>query len=347
MNTKLLVSLLLLSIGFIIFTNYRKLEIQTKVSKVEIELDTNIDQRIQENFSNLPEINFTTDSNFYQNTTYLSTMNQVNRKARNFESPNHALQMCVQAYQTIPKSEKNNAQKLVFQLLEKTSIASPNYNKYLKHWLTKIKIAKQKNWLEAGMPHTHLDIVILNPNWFQIPRRSTLVHEMTHVHQRLNPNDYLPLFEKWGFIYYPRGINTIKGLEDKFILSRHNPDGIDLNWIWKTPKNTYYWITAQFIRGDQISLTDVEYLAYQLETDSYGNYFYLNKIPIPLKQWKLFQDYFQIGNNHYHPNEIAAQYAEFYLEEHLGDTGNINKSVKTTPGYQIYTEFMNELITRY
>ena len=49
---------------------------------------------------------------------------------------------------------------------------------------------------------------------------------------------------------------------------------------------------------------------------------------------KLFQNYFQISNN-YHPNEIAAQYAEFYLEEHLGDTGNINKSVKNTPGYQI------------
>ena len=34
MNTKLLVSLLLLSVGFIIFTNYKKLEIQSKVSKV-------------------------------------------------------------------------------------------------------------------------------------------------------------------------------------------------------------------------------------------------------------------------------------------------------------------------
>ena len=87
MNTKLLVSLLLLSVGFIIFTNYKKLELQSKVSNAEIELDTNIEQRIQENFSNLPEISFTTDSSFYQNTTYLSTMNQVNRKARNLNHP--------------------------------------------------------------------------------------------------------------------------------------------------------------------------------------------------------------------------------------------------------------------
>ena len=72
-------------------------------------------------------------------------MNQVNRKV---ETLNHLIMLykCVlKIYQTIPKSEKDKTQKLVFQLLEKTSIASPNYNKYLKYWISKIKIVNKRN----------------------------------------------------------------------------------------------------------------------------------------------------------------------------------------------------------
>ena len=67
MNTLLLSLLFFIAIGFIVITNYRKLELESKVEEIEIKLDTNIENRIQENFSNLPKLNFTTDSNFYKN----------------------------------------------------------------------------------------------------------------------------------------------------------------------------------------------------------------------------------------------------------------------------------------
>lgn len=347
MNTKVIILLLIVSIAFIVYTNYKRIEIESKVDELEIEQDKNIEKRINEHFSNLPKISFTTNTSFYQKTNYLTSMNQINKKSRNFESHQHSLEMCTQAFQSITNIEKSNTRKLVFSLLEKTSIKSPKYNKYLQYWIPKIKIAKQQPWLEGGMPHTHQNIIILNPSWFQNPRKSTFIHELTHVDQRLNPKLYPQMYQKWGFIHYPKGIHTIKGLENKVVLSRHNPDGLDLNWIWQTPNNTYYWITAEFIRGDQVTLTDVNYLAYQLERDVSNNFYYLNKLPIPLKQWKVFKDYFQISNNHYHPNEIAAQYSEFYLEEKLGDTNIINNSSKDCQGYKIYKEFMSKILTNY
>lgn len=344
MNTKIIILLLIVSVIFIIYTNYRKLEIESKILEFEILEDKNIKKRITEHFSNLPKILFTTDTNFYKNNNYLPTMNQINRKSRNFESYQHALHMCLQAFQNISKSEKNNTRKLLFSILEKTSIISPRYNKYLQYWIPKVKIAKQQSWLEGGMPHTHQNIIVLNPSWFNNPRRSTFIHELTHVDQRLKPDIYPKLYQKWRFIHYPKGIHTIKGLENKVILSRHNPDGLDLNWIWKTPNNNYYWFSAEFLRGEQLSLSDVEYLAYQLERDIDGNYFYLNKLPIPLKDWKVFQEYFKINNNHYHPNEIAAQYSEFYLEENLDKNNNIKIDCE---GYNIYKDFMNIMINNY
>ena len=71
-----------------------------------------------------------------------------------------------------------------------------------------------------------------------------------------------------GFFYYQKGIFTIKGLEDKFLLSRHNPDGMDLNWVWKTPKGELFWISAgEYIKANHLTLLDVEYLGYSLEKD--------------------------------------------------------------------------------
>lgn len=339
MKTNILLFLLILSVIFVIYTNYKKIEIGAKVEEKEIELGKNIKTRLQEHFSNFPKINFTENTNFYKSTNYLPTMSPINLKARGFESVNHAIQKCVNGFQKISKDDEVKTQQLIFTLLENSSVKSKKFNKYLQYWIPKIKIAKQKNWLESGMPHTHTNIIILNPSWFINPRKSTFIHELTHVHQRLKPDDFKDLFKNWGFIYYSKGIHTIKGLEDKPIISRHNPDGLDLNWIWKTPNLNYYWISAQFIRSDNITLTDVEYIAYQLEHDGNGNYFYLNKIPIQIKTWNEFQRYFKINNNHYHPNEIAAQYAEYYQDDQLSNTeSNYGK------GYQIYFNHMNNLL---
>ena len=53
--------------------------------------------------------------------------------------------MCLQGYQNIPKHEKDETQKLIFQFLEKTYIAPPAYNKYYNTGLLKLRLQNKKN----------------------------------------------------------------------------------------------------------------------------------------------------------------------------------------------------------
>lgn len=339
LDIKYLILLLVISLIFIIYTNYQCVKIGSKIETLQIELDQNIEGRMLEGFANLPEITFTDDTSFFASEDYLPKMNQVNLKARKLDNHSHALSKYRNSFQKIPDAQKKDTQKFIFQLMEKTSLKCPNMNKYLQYWMPKIKIAKQQPWLEAGMPHTHNTTIVLNPGWFDSPRQHTFIHELTHVHQRQKPQDFEELYRKWGFFYYQKGIFTIKGLEDKFLLSRHNPDGMDLNWVWKTPKGELFWISAEYIKADHLTLLDVEYLGYSLEKDPEGNCYYLNKTPISLSKHQEFRNYFQIHNNHYHPNEISANYSEKYLEDKLkGGDKQLN-----CKGYQIYYQHMEQL----
>lgn len=334
--------LLVVAIVFIIYTNYRCLDISAKIENLQIELDQNVEGRMLEGFANLPEIVFTSDTSFFEKEDYLSKMSQVNLKARKIDSYSQAVRKYKNAFQVIPSDEKSTVQKFIFQLMEKTSVKCPSMNKYLQLWMPKIKISKHQPWLEGGMPHTHNTTIVFNTNWFTSPRQNTFIHELTHIHQRQKPNDFEPLFRSWGFFYYKKGIFTIKGLEDKYLLSRHNPDGMDLNWVWKTPKGELFWISAEFIKVDHLDLSDVEYLGYSLQQDQDGNCYYLNKNPVRLSKHKEFNNYFQITNNHYHPNEISANYAEYFLQDKLnGDSRHL-----TCLGYQKYFQYMEQFLSR-
>ena len=44
-----------------------------------------------------------------------------------------------------------------------------HYYKYVQKWLQKISIAKSKDWLEAGMPHTLDTTIIMDAKWFKNP----------------------------------------------------------------------------------------------------------------------------------------------------------------------------------
>ena len=80
LDIKYLILLLVISLIFIIYTNYQCVKIGSKIETLQIELDQNIEGRMLEGFANLPEITFTDDTSFFATEDYLPKMNQVNLK---------------------------------------------------------------------------------------------------------------------------------------------------------------------------------------------------------------------------------------------------------------------------
>ena len=56
LDIKYLILLLVISLIFIIYTNYQCVKIGSKIETLQIELDQNIEGRMLEGFANLPEI---------------------------------------------------------------------------------------------------------------------------------------------------------------------------------------------------------------------------------------------------------------------------------------------------
>jgi hypothetical protein len=200
---------------------------------------------------------------------------------------------------------------------------------YIRKWLSRSWIAKGRPWLEAGMPHTHGPCIIMSHDWLSSPTPGTLIHELMHVHQRMNPTDFDPLFAKWGF---QRADGMISGLEAKYPMYRVNPDGLDPNWIWTDPATgRVYWIASLFNSVDPDSLKDTQYLAFPLASGESMRY--TGSEPIPLAKFTEFQNMFGIQHNNYHPNEIAAEFADLLLTELLTGTSN-----KGTHGFAIFKD---------
>jgi hypothetical protein len=283
----------------------------------------------------------------YIDREYLPKLNSVNIQARgNATFPQLKAQytgglggtgsgLCEQ----VTEDEQEQVQELVDGVLAKLTTNKPeNENKnsklmasYLQSWLDRVWIAKGRTWLESGMPHTHGPCIIMSHDWLSRPTAGTLIHELMHVHQRMNPVDFDPLYAKWGF---QCADGMISGLEAKYPQYRVNPDGLDPNWIWTDPTTgRVYWIASLFNSVDPNSLKDTQYLAFPL-ADGYSLR-YTGSEPIPLAKFTEFQNMFGIQHNNYHPNEIAAEYADHLLSELL----NLKPVVVNTPGYRIFVDW--------
>jgi hypothetical protein len=293
---------------------------------------------------------FANDKEKSSSHNYLQLMNELNIMARSLtnETLYDFYQNC---FQDITPLEQKYTTKSVQVLLNNlNSQNKTSYVTYLKHWIEKSKLAKSISALEGNMPHTHDNYIIFPSEWYRNPNESTLIHELTHIHQRFKTNEFDILYESFGFEYYNKGVHTIKGLEQAVDMSRHNPDGYDLNWIWMPRKyyklsdnRSYFFITAKYPSIENPSLTNVEYVAYPLERDNQGVYYKLtSEQPIPISKLDIFQKHFGITNNHYHPNEIAAQYAEYYLEDSLANKNDIEKTKRKSSGYSSYLLWMNK-----
>jgi hypothetical protein len=169
----------------------------------------------------------------------------------------------------------------------------------------------------------------------------TFIHELIHTHQRTKMNIYEELYGKWGFI----NATYIHNIKEYIYMNRLNPDGEKLDWIWNI-NNKYYLIGALFDSEKPNSLISVSYKLYELnKTDNkvfnyVSNNINNNNKGISLTSSELFMDYFGIINNHYHPNEITAQYMEYYLSDILGYSSLGNEY----EGYNIFKSYIKKML---
>jgi hypothetical protein len=272
-------------------------------------------------------------------TTYLAHFNQPNIQARGFDTRDEMVRSYNKCLIPITDSEKMNTWRRICEFVDTISDTKQHESKqkeYIQAWLPKIQIAKGAPWLESGMPHTHANCIIMRPDWFGANFKSnTFIHELTHVIQRDDPTLWNKLYNQWGFIQ----ARELSGLESYLNLNRANPDGMTTNWIWHEPNNNkYYWIAAVYKSVTPSSLTDINYLAIPvIKTSSETTFKYTGTTPRQISSLTEFHEHFGIDENHYHPNEIAAQYAEYYFSSDGTKSTNMIKY----PGYVTFDKWFS------
>lgn len=299
---------------------------------------------------------------------YMNTPNILARKASSIDElitkySNYGIS-------AISKDEKNYVIKSIQSWL--TNIINNNkpFYYYLNYWIHKCRLAKGSNWLEDGMPHTHKDIIIMDTNWFSNFRDSTFLHELIHIHQRKNPNDFDTLIKLLGFTHYNFNIRQSSNLDNILIRNRTNPDGLDINYLWNLPyttnnnidvnndvNNVKYWIGAVYESLTPTSLTNnIDYIAVKLRKMPNGNYSYIGENTnnsndiIKLINFEIFNEFMALpsNNNNYHPNEIIADYFIKYFNNFIINKQiNKNKMKKVNikkNGYDIFCEYINNIL---
>lgn len=264
------------------------------------------------------------------NKDYIKNMTECNLIARKCKTIDNLLNKYkYDGFDDITNDEKININKTIMDILNKIKKINIKYYNHLKYWLTNVYIAKSKIWLESDMPHTCGKLIIMNKSWFVNPNINILIHEITHVHQRLYPNDFIKLYDELGYIN-----NTITNINEIYKLNRNNPDGLDINWMWKNKiKNNLWWCGAIFKSNTPNDLHDINYVAIEINFDN-NNYIMTNNI-ISLNEFTDFIDFFGNYNDNYHPNEMCAIYAEWYFNE------IINKETYNYLGYTIYKKYLS------
>lgn len=276
----------------------------------------------------------------YQN--YLTGFNQPNIQARGFDTKAELERTYKTMIIPITSSEQTHISSTLSNIL--SQIPETKLEK-VSSWIGQASIAKGAKWLESGMPHTHGNTMIMNTGWISNPTCTTYFHELFHIIQRNNPSIFEILYtQSWHFKKVAGGAKSILGLESQILLSRMNPDANDFCWVWlDNTTGKYYWFNAVFTQSAPSSLLAVQYLAYPLTQQQDGRTFrYLGSQPIELKSLISFVNMFGIGYNHYHPNEIASQYAEYYFVE---NSSQIQQEIKNKPAYIAFTNWLDNLVT--
>lgn len=320
--------------------NYSK--INNKTIELFANSNSNSSNKSNTRLENEFKLNFVKSKDadiIFNNSTYLDTMNSVNIYARSADyDKDDTINSYTNCLLSITKKERARLEKLVTLLLYK--LRDTELYHFIKSNLVNIKFAKGNNWLEQGLPHTHPNIIVLPPSFYADLRQidnldldnlenvgdnydklltdnaSTIIHELVHIHQRRNTYIYTELYNKWGF----KKAKYFDNMEIITTLNRHNPDALDIKWVWYNKNDKkYYWIGAVFKNKKPDGLHDVIYIAYPVSAVFEGGYKYIESIkPMYLNEFSDFTNNFGHSSNHYHPNEIIAQFMEYYYLKIIG-----------------------------
>lgn len=317
-------------------------------------------------------LNPSTTDIFESSNEYLTTMNSTNINARQLskDALHDKYKSSILVISDDEKQAFNNFIQLINQKLDTSTSTSTSNNggnalrckNFINYILVqKTIIAKSATWLESGMPHTHQNIIIFPQQWFNeimntstrtnntriLENGGTLSHEIVHILQRIYPEKFNKLYEKWGFIHASY-IDNFTNIENH---NRANPDGRDIKWIWRAPSqsrtqssSTYYWFGALFRNAAPTRLSDVEYVIYPVyEIDKINKKFKLmenGSIHQQLSESKEHRDYFNLNNNHYHPNEIVAEYFSIWFKKMCGLHDGLNTDAYSICESWILTELL-------
>lgn len=165
----------------------------------------------------------------------------------------------------------------------------PLLPKRLQMDLREVSIISLMPSADGGMPHTRPSSLICFPHIEQVKSRSTMIHELWHVHQRIYR-------DTWSRVFHELGWTEWKGLLPAFLEKnrRINPDTIDCPlWVYQ---NT--WVPVSVFRDIALpNMTEVDIWFYHIKEE-----YHLKQIPVDMRAYfpNLPQSAYE------HPREIAA-----------------------------------------
>lgn len=265
---------------------------------------------------------------FFQTSGYFSHFKPIDYQTKDCPPD---MEQCKNNYLAKIYSITKKEKELLIRLLKliKSKLPLGKRNKFL---LGGLKFIKGKE-IEAGLPHTHKDVIILDQSFFDnLDRKfpdqiesilkiqgTIMIHEITHLKQRVpsEQKNIENLFREWEF----KAINIQKLkslLGENYYRIRLNPDELPEYQFWEY--NGYVPLVL-FRSARSTNLQDVDYLALDLKTQRL----------VPYESIPGYMNYFQIKHNNYHPKEIMAEYmSHLFLEEIGMDDPGFNR---TSQGY--------------
>ncbi len=187
------------------------------------------------------------------------------------------------------------------------------------------RFIKLSRSFEGGMPHTRGHCIVLSDDVLPMfiagaaqplnPQGTMLlVHEQTHVIQRLHHELFAPLYiESWGMVLMPSAPPPTGELAKHQLV---NPDGISCVWAFPvTTDGKTELIQPQVLLGGNkaVPRMPADFDVVALSVEKHGEaYDYMRKADgghrsAPLESISAYIDAFAPSNENFHPNEICAE----------------------------------------
>ena len=205
------------------------------------------------------------------------------------------------------------------------------------------------NGIESNLIHTRDDCIIL-PQWFihkiviavtttnKITIQecaSTLLHEQIHIYQRKYKTIFDHLYKSYWKLINPSTILSLDNLRN-----RTNPDGLDIKWLFQNSI-----LPIAIYKNNATSLTDVDIVFLNIKKNNKKKYFFTG---YSSQEEENQYTHFFGDKNHYHPNELAALYFEYYFKECTQkDDKNKNKNNKYPQAYYLFNKWIKNYKTNY